>query len=119
MYNQIDIGLDPFPYNGITTTCDALWMGVPVLTITGNLPAGRAGLSLLTVVGLPELVAQSEDEYVRTAQRISTDVSGLSQIRASLRSRMQSSPMTDARRFARNMEDAYRSAWRKWCARSV
>jgi predicted O-linked N-acetylglucosamine transferase (SPINDLY family) len=115
MYRQIDIGLDPFPYNGITTTCDALWMGVPVLTFPGERPASRAGLSILSNIGLTDLIANSADEYVQLAQRMCADPARLATLRRSLRGRMQASPMMDAARFARNMETAYRQMWRGWC----
>jgi predicted O-linked N-acetylglucosamine transferase (SPINDLY family) len=118
LYNRIDIALDPFPYNGITTTCDALWMGTPVLTFAGVLPAARAGMSLLNTVGLPQWVAHNPDEFVGKAVGFAADLVQLSSIRASLRERMRQTPLTDAPRFARNMEAAYRSAWRDWCQSS-
>jgi protein O-GlcNAc transferase len=116
LYQRIDLGLDPFPCNGMTTTCDALWMGVPVLTLPGVMPASRAGLSLLSSVGLPELAASSEEDYVRLAVDLATDLPRLAALRATLRPRMQASPLMDAPRFARNVEAAYRSMWQAWCA---
>ena len=116
LYQRIDIGLDPFPYNGITTTCDALWMGVPVVTLPGLMPASRAGLSLLSTVGLAEFAVNSEEDYVQLAVKLAGDVPRLAQLRATLRPRMQSSPLMDAPRFARNVEAAYRSMWQRWCA---
>ena len=115
LYDQIDIGLDTLPYNGITTTCDALWMGVPVISLCGRTAAGRAGLSILTTVGLQELVADSEEMYVRIASELAKDIPRLSQLRSTLRQRMQQSPLMDASRFARNVEAAYRRMWRTWC----
>jgi len=115
-YHRIDIGLDPFPFNGMTTTCDALWMGVPALTLPGEVPASRAGLSLLSTVGLREFVASSEEDYVRIAVELAGDLPRLAELRATLRARMQASPLMDAPRFARNVEAAYRSMWRAWCA---
>jgi predicted O-linked N-acetylglucosamine transferase (SPINDLY family) len=108
--------LDPFPFNGMTTTCDALWMGVPALTLPGEMPASRAGLSLLSTVGLREFVASSEEDYVRIAVELAGDLPRLAELRATLRARMQASPLMDAPRFARNVEAAYRSMWRAWCA---
>ena len=116
LYQRIDIGLDPFPFNGMTTTCDALWMGVPVLTLPGATPVSRAGLSLLSSVGLGELAASSEEDYVRIAVELAGNLARLADLRATLRPRMQASPLMDAPRFARNVEAAYRSMWERWCA---
>ena len=113
LYHGIDIALDPFPYGGGTTTCDALWMGVPVVSLAGQTAVGRGGLSLLSNIGLPELVGHSEDEYVRIAVNLAGDLPRLAELRATLRQRMQASPLMDAPRFARNMEAAYRTMWRK------
>jgi predicted O-linked N-acetylglucosamine transferase (SPINDLY family) len=109
LYARIDIGLDPFPYNGITTTCDALWMGVPVLTVPGKMPASRVGASLLTAAGLPELVAPSEEGYVSLAAHLANDLPRLAELRADLRDRMRASTLTDASRFAAGVEAAYRA----------
>jgi predicted O-linked N-acetylglucosamine transferase (SPINDLY family) len=114
LYERIDIGLDTFPYNGMATTCDALWMGTPVLTLPGEMPASRAGLSLLSCVGLGELVAHSEEDYVRLATELAANLSRLAELRASLRGRMLASPLMDAPTFARDVEAAYRSMWRRW-----
>jgi protein O-GlcNAc transferase len=116
LYQRIDIGLDPFPYNGITTTCDALWMGVPVLTLPVAMPASRAGLSLLSSIGLGELAARSEEDYVRMAVALAGNLPRLASLRATLRPRMLASPLMDAPRFARNVEAAYRAIWERWCA---
>lgn len=115
-YHRIDIALDPFPYNGMTTTCDALWMGVPVVALIGETTLGRASYSLLSNVGLPELSAVSEADYVRIAIELARDLPRLTQLRASLRARMKNSPLLDAPRFARNLESAFRSVWERWCA---
>jgi predicted O-linked N-acetylglucosamine transferase (SPINDLY family) len=112
----VDIALDPVPYNGGTTTCDALWMGVPVVTMAGQRAVSRAGVSLLTNVGMPELIAQSPQEYVSIARELARDLPRLAQLRATLRSRMQDSPLMDAPRFARDIETAYRTMWRTFCA---
>jgi len=116
LFDRIDIALDPFPYNGGTTTFEALWMGLPVVSLAGRTAVSRVGLSALTNVGLPELAAHSEDDYVRIAVALAGDVRRLTDLRQTLRSRMQASPLTDAPRFARNMEAAYRTLWRHWCA---
>jgi protein O-GlcNAc transferase len=114
-YRQVDIALDTFPYHGTTTTCEALWMQVPVVTLAGSTHVSRVGVSLMTNVGLGELVAHGEDEYVRIASELARDLPRLAQLRASLRGRMQDSPLMDARRFASGIEDAYRTVWRNWC----
>lgn len=114
-FHQIDLALDPFPYGGGTTTCDALWMGVPVVSLAGELPSSRAGLSLLSQVGLGDLVANDAEAYVNTALELASDFWRLQSLRASLRERMQTSPLMDAPRFARNVEAAYRQMWHAWC----
>jgi predicted O-linked N-acetylglucosamine transferase (SPINDLY family) len=115
LYGQIDIALDPFPYGGGTTTCDALWMGVPVVSLVGKTAVGRGGLSILSNIGLPELVARSEEQYVRIASELAGDLPRLRDLRSTLRQRMERSPLMDAPRFARNIEAAYREMWRRWC----
>jgi len=116
-HHRIDIALDPFPYAGGTTTCDALWMGVPVVTLAGQTAVGRAGVSILSNVGLPELIAQSTQEYIQIAAALAGDLPRLSNLRATLRQRMESSPLMDAPAFARAIEDAYRTMWQTWCAK--
>jgi predicted O-linked N-acetylglucosamine transferase (SPINDLY family) len=110
-YHNIDIGLDPFPYVGGTTTCDALWMGVPVVTLGGQTAISRGGVSILTNVGIPELIAESPDQYVRLAADLAGDLPRLTHLRSNLREKMRMSPLMDAPRFARNMEKAYREMW--------
>ena len=117
-YDRIDVALDPFPYCGGTTTCDALWMGVPVVTLTGRTAISRAGASILSNVGLGELVADSTEKYASIASELARDVSRLSNLRDSMRARMQSSRLMDAPRFAREIESAYRQMWRNWCSGS-
>jgi predicted O-linked N-acetylglucosamine transferase (SPINDLY family) len=115
-YHQIDIALDPFPYNGITTTCDALWMGVPVLTRAyAGLPSSLAGKALLMTAGLPGCVAKSEEGFVRIAAELAGDLPRLTQLRSTLRQQVAASPLMDAPRFARNVEAAYRQMWKTWC----
>ncbi|MGD0542162.1 MAG: tetratricopeptide repeat protein [Tepidisphaeraceae bacterium] len=111
-YNNIDIGLDPFPYVGGTTTCDALWMGVPVVTLRGQTAISRGGASILTNIGLPELIAHSPEEYVHLATDLAMDLPRLSHLRSNLREKMRGSPLMDAPRFARNMEAVFRQMWR-------
>jgi protein O-GlcNAc transferase len=114
LYEQIDIGLDPFPCNGGTTTCDSLWMGVPVVTLAGQKAVGRGGVSVLHNVGLPELIAETPEQYVQIAANLAKDLPRLAELRRTLRPRMQASPLMDAPRFARNVEAAYRQMWRNW-----
>lgn len=115
LYEKIDLALDPFPYGGGTTTCDAMWMGVPVISLAGRTAVGRSGLSLLSNIGLAELVASDTEQYVRIALHWASDLPRLSQLRAELRSRMQASPLMDAPQFARDVEAAYRTMWHHWC----
>ena len=117
-YNQMDIGLDPFPCNGGTTSFDAMWMGVPVVSLAGDRFISRMGVSMLTRLGLTELVASAPQEYVAIAARLASDLERLAGLRAGLRERMTNSPLTDAGRFARNLEQAYRDMWVRWCERS-
>jgi protein O-GlcNAc transferase len=114
LYHRLDIVLDTFPYNGHTTSLDALWMGVPVVSLAGDTPVSRAGLSQLTNLGLPELAAHSETEYVNIACDLARDVPRLAQLRSTLRDRMENSILMDAPRFARQVEQAYREMWQTW-----
>jgi predicted O-linked N-acetylglucosamine transferase (SPINDLY family) len=113
-YHRIDIAVDTFPYNGTTTTCDALWMGVPVVALAGNRHVARVGASLLHNVGLPELVASSIDDYVFIAAALAKDVERLRTTHQNLREQMRRSPLVDAKAFVRDLEDAYRQMWRAW-----
>lgn len=110
-YHQIDLGLDTLPYNGHTTSLDSYWMGVPVVTRVVNTCAGRAGLSQLFNLGLTELAAEGDEEFVKIACDLGRDLDHLSQLRQTLRERLKRSPLMDAERFARNMETAYRRMW--------
>jgi predicted O-linked N-acetylglucosamine transferase (SPINDLY family) len=116
LYHRIDLGLDPLPYNGHTTSLDAFWMGVPTITLVSKQTAfGRAGWSQLCNLGLPELAAQTPEQYVTLAARLAGDLSRLQELRGTLRQRMQQSPLMDGQRFARHMEQAYRQMWHRWC----
>jgi len=107
-YNQVDISLDPFPYGGGTTTCDAIYMGVPVVSLEGATAVSRAGKSILTNVGLQDLVAKSPDQYVEIALKLAADLPRLEDLRKSLRQRLKDSPLMDGPQFARDMEEIYR-----------
>jgi predicted O-linked N-acetylglucosamine transferase (SPINDLY family) len=116
LYDRIDIVLDTLPFNGITTTCDALWMGVPVVTLMGQQPQARAGGSILKTVGMENLVVRAPEEFVATAVKLAGDIPRLVGLRASLRQKLLESPMVDARGFAAGVEVVYRELWRGWCA---
>ena len=113
-YNRIDIALDPFPYCGGTTSLDAAWMGVPVVTLSGTTPISRAGVTISTHLELSELIAKSPQEYVEIAVALAGDLDRLAALRSTLRQRMQQSPLMDERGYVRHLEDAYRLAWQTW-----
>jgi predicted O-linked N-acetylglucosamine transferase (SPINDLY family) len=119
MYGEVDIGLDTFPYNGTTTTCEALLMGVPVVSRFGGTPASRVGRSLVSAVGLPELVVSSLDDYVRVAAALARDAPRLAALRAGLRERLRASELGDVAGLARALERAYRAMWRAWLAQAA
>jgi predicted O-linked N-acetylglucosamine transferase (SPINDLY family) len=114
LYHRLDIVLDTAPYNGHTTSLDALWMGVPVVSLAGKTRVSRAGLSQLTNLGLPELAAHSEEDYVKIAVELTRDRTRLTQLRSTLRDRMKTSVLMDAPRFTRQVEQAYREMWQAW-----
>jgi len=115
-YNQIDIVLDPFPYSGGLTTCEALWMGVPTVTLPGESFASRHSLSHLSNAGLADWVAADAHDYVELAVRRAGDLPALAALRAGLRAQVKTSPLCDAPRFGRNLAAALRHTWREWCA---
>jgi protein O-GlcNAc transferase len=108
---QVDIALDPFPVNGATTTCESLWLGVPVLTLVGDRFLSRAGLSTLNAAHLSEFAASNQEKFIKTAISLANDLSRLAALRANLRERLKSTPLFDQQRFTRNLEDIYRNAW--------
>lgn len=111
LYNRVDIALDTFPYHGTTTTCEALWMGVPVVTLAGATHVSRVGVSLLERTGLGDLVAYSPSVYAARACALAADLDHLAALRAGLRERVAASPLGDAVRFTRELEDLYRRLW--------
>jgi predicted O-linked N-acetylglucosamine transferase (SPINDLY family) len=116
-YHDMDLALDPFPYNGHTTTLDALWMGVPVVSLAGRTGVGRAGVSVLSNVGLPELIAGTTDEYLAIALEWARDTTRLAAVRAGLRERMRASPVMDGPQYAVAVDAALRAMWQTWCGR--
>jgi predicted O-linked N-acetylglucosamine transferase (SPINDLY family) len=114
-FQDVDIALDTTPYSGGTTTCDALWMGVPVITAPGSRSVSRSAGSVLSTVGLSDWIANDAEDYVRRAARCAGERELLSELRGSLRNRMRASPLMDEERFTRDLEHAYRQMWRRWC----
>lgn len=114
-YGRVDVGLDPFPYNGTTTTCEALWMGVPVVTLRGDRHSCRVGASILTQIALTDLIAETEDTYVEKAVDLANSPGRLSELHKDLRNRMQGSPLCNSDSFARDVEAEYRVMWHRWC----
>jgi protein O-GlcNAc transferase len=116
LYHQIDIALDPFPCPGHTTNFDAVWMGVPIVTLPGQTTISRGGVTVLSNLGLTNLIASSREQYIQIAVGLSRDLQSLAKLRASLRERMRGSPLVDAVRYAKNLELLLRDAWKHWCA---
>jgi len=114
-YNRVDIALDTFPYNGTTTTCEALWMGVPVVALAGRSHHARVGVSLLSRTGLTDLIAGSAAAYVDVAAALAADRPRLRRLRGELRGQTQASPLCDAVEFTRGLEAALRRVWQDWC----
>ena len=115
MFDEVDLALDATPYSGGTTSCETIWMGVPLVTLCGSRSVSRSAASILTIVGLEGWIAYSEEEYVRLAVKHARDEPLLRSLRASLRETMRKSPLMDEARFARDLESAYRGMWRAWC----
>jgi predicted O-linked N-acetylglucosamine transferase (SPINDLY family) len=115
LYNEVDIALDTFPFNGVTTTCEALWMGVPVMTWCGDRHSARLGASLLTRVSLEDLVASDINGYVTTTVTLAGDPERLEGLRSGLRDRMRASPLCDGVGFSHDLESMFRNAWQNWC----
>ncbi|MBM4137690.1 MAG: tetratricopeptide repeat protein [Nitrospira sp.] len=117
-YDRVDIGLDTFPYNGTTTTCEAMWMGVPVITLAGENHASRVGASLLSNTGLTDLIATTKEDYVNIAIHLASDINRLQSLREQLRGMMAQSTLCDAKRFTVYLENLYRQMWIQWCESS-
>jgi predicted O-linked N-acetylglucosamine transferase (SPINDLY family) len=115
-YGELDLCLDPFPYNGHTTTLDSLWMGVPVVTLAGRTAVGRGGVSILSNVGLTEMIARDPEEYVEIAVSLARDLGRLAELRAALRERIRASPLMNIEQFAADVESAFRGMWERWSA---
>lgn len=118
LYLRADIALDTFPYLGTTTTCDALWMGVPTVTLEGQICVSRSGVSILRAVGAGDCVASSPEQYVDIALRLASQPTRLAELRAGLREQVRQSPLMAYEALTRNLEAAYRTMWTKWCARA-
>jgi protein O-GlcNAc transferase len=114
-YDRIDIGLDTLPYGGGIATCDSMWMGVPVVTLIGEMAVGRGAFSIVNNIGLAGLAARTREEFVRIVVELAEDLPRLSEMRSGLRDRMARSPLRDGKGFARDVEAAYRGMWREWC----
>ena len=114
-FDSVDIALDTTPYSGGTTTCDALWTGVPVVTAPGPRPISRSAASILSTAGLPEWIASTPEDYVRLAVEFARKEAVIGELRRSLRQRMRESPLMDEVQFTRDLEAAYRRMWRTWC----
>ncbi len=115
IYTEIDVLLDTFPWSGHTSACEALFMGVPVISLHGERYAGNMVNSVLSNIGLPEYIAQSKEEYILKAERAATDSSSLIDLRSTLRRKMLESPLCDSKTFVKNIESAYRSMWEAYC----
>ncbi len=115
-YSRVDIALDTFPYNGTTTTCDSLWMGVPVIVLAGKRHAGRVGVSLLTQIGLDELIADSLEDYITLAIKLASNRDQLRLYRQTLREMLAKSHLCDGKSFTLEVEEAFRNMWSIWCS---
>ena len=113
-YKDVDIALDPFPFTGALTTCEALWMGVPVVTMCGSRMVSRQSYSMLCNLGLEDFVARNKDEYVQIVKELSQDTDYLSRLRSTMRERMRSSPLMDYENMTRALETLFRDVWERW-----
>ena len=118
-YADIDIALDPLHFNGATTTFEALWMGLPTVTLPGDRFVSRAAGSILATAGLDQCIAEDADDFVRRVAALAGDADGLAALRAGLRDRVATSPLCDAELYARNIEAALRGLWQDWCQRAA
>jgi predicted O-linked N-acetylglucosamine transferase (SPINDLY family) len=116
LYHQIDLTLDTFPYNGHTTSFDSLWMGVPLVSLYGDTAVSRAGLSILSNLGLPELATNDPNRFVEIAVDLVRALEALASMRAGLRELMAQSPLMDQKRYAANVERSFRVMWEQWCS---
>jgi len=114
---QVDVALDPFPYNGVTSVCEALWVGTPLPALLGTYGQSRCAASLLMCIGLTDLVARDEDEYVEIGVRLAGDLDTLAATRSTLRERMQHSPLMGYGAFTSALEGLYREIWIDWVGR--
>ena len=112
---ECDIALDAHPCGGGATTCEVLWMGLPVITRSGSTPVSRAGASLLKTIGLPELIAHDGAQFMAIAARLAADPQRINRLRQGMRERMRASPLMQEKKFTRSLEHLYRQAWRRWC----
>lgn len=119
MYHRVDVVLDTFPWGGHTTTCHALWMGVPVVAIESDCFVGRMGTTILSRIGLDTLVAKTVEEYGDIARRLAVDPEQTRALRATLRSRVAQSPLCDGPVFCRELESRFRDAWQRWCGQRI
>lgn len=117
-YGDMDIALDPFPFNGGMTSCEALWMGVPVLTLLGNRPISRQSASFLRAIGLEDFIAGNKDDYIRIAVEWSNNTAALAELRMGIRQKMKYSLLCDGKKFTQNLENEFRKMWLNWCGKN-
>jgi predicted O-linked N-acetylglucosamine transferase (SPINDLY family) len=115
--SRVDVALDTFPFTGGTTSCHVLWMGVPVVTLAGKMPFARMGVSVLSNIGLTDLIGQSEEQYVQIATQLGSNVQRLHELRGTMRDRMEKSPLMIGPRFVAGLETVYREMWQSWCSK--
>ena len=118
-YGEIDVCLDTYPFNGITTTCDGLWMGVPTVTWSGRTSVSRSTRSILVSGGLAHLAADTPEQFVRIAASLANDPQALRDQRLGMRERLRNTPLLDHQRFARSLESAYRRMWETWATNGM